>query len=125
MLDAFLETMAATPFVDGSTDCALTVAGWVVACGHEDPAADLRGRYRTALGRERLLRRLGGLDQVMSDRLARVGLALTANPVRRDVGLVEVNGRPLAAICLGEAWAAKAEGLWVGTPDAVLKAWRV
>lgn len=126
MLDAFLERMAATPFVDGRTDCALTLADWVVLNGHADPASDLRGRYRTALGRERIVRRHGGLVRVVGDRLERVVLAETANPVRGDGGVVRLAGRDLAAICVGGGhWAAKTDGLWVGHPDEVLKAWRV
>ncbi|HWW11378.1 MAG TPA: hypothetical protein VN018_02595, partial [Brevundimonas sp.] len=61
MLDDYLETMARRPFGDGEADCILTVADWIVLRGHPDPAESYRGRYSTALGRERLLRRLGGL----------------------------------------------------------------
>ena len=127
MLDAFLETVAASPFADGERDCALTVADWVgAATGSPDPAAHLRGRYRTALGRERLLKRLGGLEAVMVDCARRAGLTEVANPVRGDVGLIRLNGLSIAAICLGERWAIKSDrGLTVEPADEVLRAWRV
>nr|WP_314431402.1 hypothetical protein [uncultured Brevundimonas sp.] len=125
-LDAFLEVMARRPFVDGRHDCALTVAEWVtVATGCPDPAAHLRGRYSTALGRERLLRRLGGLEAVMIDCAHRAGRSETANPVRGDVGLIESRGQQLAAICLGERWAIQGAGIEVRTVERVIRAWSV
>jgi hypothetical protein len=125
-LDQFLETMAATPFVDGQSDCALTIADWVMAAtGCPDPAHDLRGEYSSALGRERLLMRRGGLKAVMQVCADRAGLAATRTPRRGDIGLVVMNGQRLAAICLGKQWAAKGAGLVVGAPSRVVKAWRV
>lgn len=126
MLDAFLERMAATPFVDGRTDCALTVADWVMeATGCPDPATDLRGRYHTALGRERLLKRLGGLEAVMTSCAARAGLRETLAPKPGDVGLVEFGGRQFAAICMGRHWAVQSTAGLFGTEGAVIKAWEV
>lgn len=127
MLDAFLEDMARRPFVDGAADCALTVADWVaLATGCADPADHLRGRYRTALGRERLLRRLGGLEAVMGVCADKAGLALTTNPVRRDVGLIVAAGQELAGICLGRRWAIKSsKGLTVEPADRIVRAWSV
>ena len=126
MLDAFLERMAATPFVDGRTDCALTVADWVMeATDCPDPASDIRGRYRTALGRERLLKRLGGLEAVMTACATRSGLRETKEPRRGDVGLVEFGGRQFAAICLGRHWAIQSRAGLFGTEAAILKAWEV
>lgn len=116
--------MARQPFRDGETDCVLTVADWVVLNGRPDPAAPFRGRYRTALGRERIVRREGGMLAVMDAGAERAGLQPTENPLRGDVGLVEMAGHRLAAICTGALWAAKGEGLTVGASE-VLKAWRV
>lgn len=124
MLERFLDDMARRPFADGTNDCVLTVADWVLANGHPDPAAPFRGRYRTALGRERIVRREGGMLAVMEAGAARAGLVATDNPLRGDVGLVRMGNWTVAAICLGGFWAAKGEGLTVG-PAEVLKAWRV
>lgn len=127
MLDDFLETMAATPFVDGTADCALTMADWaMVATGCPDPAAHLRGRYRTPFGRERLLQRRGGLANVMADCAARAGLSETTTPVRGDIGLIRWGRRPYAAIFLGQRWVVKSsEGVTVRAADVVIRAWRV
>ncbi len=127
MLDVFLETMAASPFEDGRSDCALTVADWTMtATGCPDPAAHLRGRYRTALGRERLLRGLGGLEFVMSDCARRALLSETLTPVRGDIGLIRWGALELAAICLGSRWAVKAsEGVVAQSADVVVRAWDV
>lgn len=125
MLSTFLDEMARRPFADGSADCLMTVADWVVRNGRPDPAAPFRGRYRTALGRTRIVRREGGLDAVMTAGAARAGLTATTNPVRGDVGLIVSRGQTLAAICLGERWAMKGPGLVVGPADDVLKAWRL
>lgn len=126
-LDAFLERMAATPFEDGVCDCVLNVADWIVACGYRDPAEPYRGRYRTPLGRERLLKRHGGLQAVVEAGAERSGLFITHDPVRGDVALVRVYGQTFAAICIGRGWAIKSKmGLTViRWPDEVLRAWRV
>lgn len=126
MLEQFLEDMAATPFVDGQSDCALTIADWVMlAKGCPDPAHDLRGQYSTALGRERLLKRRGGLKAVMAVCAGRAGLETTRKPKRGDIGIVSIAGQRLAAICLGETWAAKGQGLVVERPSRIIQAWSV
>jgi len=125
MLSTFLEDLARQPFVDGAADCVLSVADWIVLKGHPDPAEPYRGRYRTALGRQRLIRRSGGLMALMSDGAARAGLSETTNPVRGDVGLIEAYGQTVAAICLGERWAIKGDGLVVAPAECLLMAWRV
>lgn len=126
MLDDFLERMAATPFVDGTTDCVLTPADWLVVNGWPDPAADLRGRYRTPLGRERLLKRLGGIERVVGQRMTAAGLMVTERPRRGDVGLVALHGLTFGAIFLGERWAIQSKaGLYSTSPDRVVKAWSV
>lgn len=127
MLQEFLERMAETPFADGVSDCALTVADWAMAAtGCADPAAHLRGRYATPIARERLLRRLGGLEAVIADCAASAGLAETFAYRAGDIGLIEVTGRRLAAICAGAVWAAKsADGLFGLRGPTVIRAWRV
>lgn len=125
-LGAFLERMAAQGFADGRHDCVLTVADWVSVCTGHDPAAPFRGRYRTALGRERLLRRLGGMEVVMRDGAGRAGLSVTDDPRPGDVGLILHRGQFLAAICIGSTWAVQSSaGLTALTPDRVLTAWSV
>lgn len=125
MLAAFLDDMARRPFADGTADCVLTVADWVVQNGRPDPAQPYRGRYRTALGRERIVRRDGGLLAVMEAGASRAGLTATEDPATGDVGLIVCKGQSVAAICLGDRWAMKGAGLVVSPADEVLMAWRV
>lgn len=126
MLDNFLETMAATVFEDGVSDCIMTPANWIVANGWPDPAVDLRGRYRTALGRERLLRRLGGMEAVVVPRMALSGLTATDNQVRGDVGLIAIHDRIFGAIFLGCRWAVQSRtGLFGVTPLRIVRAWSI
>lgn len=125
-LEEFLDRMASEPFVDGQADCALTVADWVMARnGCSDPAHDLRGRYASPSGRQKVLKGRGGFRAVMTLCATRAGLERTAKPQREDVGLVVFGKRPTAAICLGERWAAKGDGLVVEKPRRVIAAWRV
>lgn len=124
-LSAFLEDLSRQPFVDGAADCVLSVADWIVLSGHPDPAQPYRGRYRTALGRQRLIRQSGGLHVLMSEGAARAGLTETTTPVRGDVGLIVAHGQTVAAICLGERWAIKGDGLVVAPAERILMAWRV
>jgi len=124
-LGRFLERMTSEPFVDGATDCILTVSDWIVLNGHPDPAEPFRGRYRTALGRERILRREGGLLSLMQRGADRASLQQTASPRPGDVGLVSMSGLELAAICLGARWAAKGLGVVVAEPEEIIRAWRV
>lgn len=124
-LGRFLERMTSEPFVDGATDCILTVSDWIVINGHLDPAEPFRGRYRNALGRERIVRREGGLLALMQRGAERVSLQQTASPQPGDVGLVSMSGVELAAICLGARWAAKGPGVVVAEPEKIIRAWRV
>lgn len=85
-LAAEIERHRRLPFIWGENDCVLFAADCVKAMTGEDPAGEIRGRYRTAIGATRLLRRRGGsladlvgfgFDPVHPSR-ARVGdLALT------------------------------------------------
>ena len=56
-LNALIEERRAASFAWGAHDCCLFAADGVRATTGADPAADLRGRYRTALGAARLIRR--------------------------------------------------------------------
>lgn len=124
-LGRFLERMTSEPFVDGATDCILTVSDWIVLSGHPDPAEPFRRRYRTVLGRERILRGEGGLLALMQRGADRASLQQTVSPRPGDVGLVSMAGLELAAICLGARWAAKGLGVVVAEPEEIIRAWRV
>lgn len=139
-LSAYLERAAARPFEWGTDDCALFIANWVAEALGVDPAADLRGRYRTRLGAARALRRAGGMIETFGPRLEAVGLARLPDEAnapgsgpgqarRGDVGVVRAitpaGEELIGAVCVGERWAAlMAKGLLVArfAPVAV---WRM
>ena len=126
MLDQFLEEATARRFRDGEWDCQLFPAEWVRRVTGLDPAAAWRGRYSTALGRERILKRDGGPLAVMTRGAESVGLQRTDEPKRGDVGLIRLDGRDYGAVCLGERWALVTKsGLAAVKPDEILRAWRV
>lgn len=61
-LAAVMADRARSPFAWGSNDCALFAADCAQAMTGEDLAAAFRGRYRTARGAARALRRAGYAD---------------------------------------------------------------
>jgi hypothetical protein len=125
----FLAESARTPFAYGRRDCGLWMADWVKAVRGVDPAAHLRGRYRTELGCARLLRRRGGLVEVARACFESVGLVATEKPLAGDVGVIRVmtaKGEGMAgAICTGPRWAVLALGGLISAPATHVAAWRV
>ena len=117
---------AGAPFAWNIHDCAMWAADWVRARRGVDPAAPLRGRYRTAIGAARHIRRGGGIEAVGRALLSTAGLVETAAPCPGDVGLVrDPEAGPLFAILTPLGWAAKAPaGIALG-PFPVIVAWTV
>lgn len=124
-LVAYLEACEARPFAWGRHDCALFAAGAVLAMTGEDPAARYRGRYRSAAGSLRALRRFGAgsLEAELDTLFARKAPALA---MRGDLALVDgsvgvvVGGH---ALFVGEEGAA--EGLVRHPRAAWSAAWGV
>ena len=125
-LSAFLRAGARATFVWGEIDCAIMMADWCRIRRGVDPAETLRGRYSTALGAMRHVRRLGGFEGMARSLMAGCGFVTTDAPVTGDVGLVEhpVVG-PMFAIRCALGWAVKSpEGVAVESYPAIV-AWRV
>ena len=132
-LAAWLDRAVDTPRAWGKHDCTLWPADWVVTCGHDDPAGEWRGRYRTALGAARLAGRAGGLQALWQGGADAAGLSAVLKPRAGDVGLLPMATRgvgPLlsglvGAICIGGGdWAVVTQdGLWLGRASPV-QAWR-
>src|SRR5690606_16299333 len=84
------------PFEWGKFDCCLFAADVIRALTGLDPAADLRGRYRTALGAKRIVNREGGsLAALAERRFAPLGIAPLKGPKfarRGDILLLQVPG---------------------------------
>lgn len=71
----------------GVADCLLTVADAIEAVTGTDPAADIRGRYKTEIGARRLMKRKGfdDVEAVLAALFPRVGRLLAQ---RGDVAVV-------------------------------------
>lgn len=122
----FLAARAARPFLWGETDCALTIADWVLLATGVDPAADLRGRYRTPAGARRAIRRTGSADLLA---LADARLGAVIPPLlaaRGDIVALPGEDGPALGICIGaDAVAMQTAGLVTTSMANVVRAWRV
>jgi len=128
-LAEFLDQAARTPFDYGAWDCCLWVADWIQLRRGVDPAAHLRGRYASALGCARVLKRGGGVEAVFGACVTAAGLAPTCAWRAGDVGVVEAHTlkgpEPVGAICTGPRWAVLAcPGILVA-PFRPLAAWEI
>jgi hypothetical protein len=128
-LGAFLDQAARTPFAWGKRDCCLWLADWLIELGHPDTAAHLRGRYATAYGCARLVKRGGGLVAVVEDCVSRAGLPRTTAPKAGDIGVVTAEterGRQMVgAICTGPRWAILGSPGLICAPANPIAAWAV
>ncbi|MBI1682394.1 DUF6950 family protein [Caulobacter hibisci] len=129
-LAVYLAWAARQPFsYERGWDCASgLVARWVEQERGTDPAAPWRGRYSTALGCARLVRREGGMHAIMGFGLAAVGLARTETPQVGDVGLVmqvtPAGPEPVAAIRTRRRWVMlTATGLRASIRARCIAAW--
>lgn len=120
-LSEFLMIAANSPHRFGEWDCAMTVANWVLFLTGEDPAADLRGRYRTRLGWMRIVRRDGGLVALVGRLAERAGMQAVEGIVAGDVGVIEVPTLGEAgAIAVARGWSMKLnDGLTVVETEAI------
>lgn len=77
-LAAYLEPIRARPFAWGRHDCCTFSAGAVEAMTGVDPMPEFRGRYTTAIGSARALRRYGAgsLPATLDTKFARVPASL-------------------------------------------------
>lgn len=105
-LHDYVAALEGSTFSWGTLDCALFAAGAVLAQTGVDLAADFRGRYRTARGSVRALRRFGAgtLEATIAARLPAIEPAFAQ---RGDV--VMVGG--IAGVCVGP------RALFVGEVD--------
>lgn len=108
-LREFLVRAEGRRIVYGKWDCCLWLADWGRVLTGVDAAAHLRGRYRTALGAERVLRREGGLVEVVGRGAALVGMKPLQTPQEGAVGVVVAQtkagvNREVGAIFNGRRW---------------------
>ncbi|MEN2980854.1 hypothetical protein P7L78_21925 [Tistrella bauzanensis] len=136
LLTDWIRGGAAAGWAWGALDCSIWAADWVRIVRGADPAAAWRGRYRTARGCARLIRRHpGGLAAMAADGLLSIGCLTVAPDVARpgDVGIIRGidparTGVVVEAIAIrGRAsWITKIErGIARHDPGAAVAAWEV
>jgi len=99
LLDREIEDARSRPFAWGTHDCALWAANAVREITGEDIAAPYRGRYSTAAGATRALKRYGGGDLVTAATQALGNPVPVARAKRGDMVLVPEG--PIEAAALG------------------------
>ena len=77
-----------TPLVWGQSDCLLTTADAIEAVLGDDPAAEVRGKYKSKTGAYRLIKQRGydSLGDVLADRFEEIPTAMAG---RGDVGIYQ------------------------------------
>ena len=122
-LGALIELRRRAPFEWGRVDCCLWVADAVEAMTGTDPAADIRGRYRSASGAARAMHRHGGLEGAG----ARCGAPIPPLcAAEGDVGVIKTGGDDVLAICMSDYWLAVTQSGLEPFPLVDVKtAWRV
>lgn len=104
LLASFVEERRSVPFAWGKNDCCLFAADWINrACG-VDLAADLRGRYSSALAATRILAGLGGVLQV-AEKLGSLRPIKISTTQRGDVVAFAMQGGHALGVCLGDVCA--------------------
>lgn len=124
-LAAYLRAGASRAFAWGEHDCCRFALGWVALRRGIDPGARWAGRYGTARGAARHLRRGGGLLALARSAMAAAGLAATARPAAGDVGVVLTDQGPALAIRTPTGWACAGAAGIVVSRFPTLCAWRV
>ncbi len=120
-----LDRHASAPGAWGRSDCYMLAADCVLAMTGVEPWPQVRGRYRSASGAARQLRRHGfrSLEQALAAAFPRVPV-LRAR--RGDLGLVSTPDGPACVVVTGvEATGKSMEGIRRVPVSALLAAFRV
>lgn len=124
-LAIFLRAHRDLPFVWGKNDCCLFAAGAVREITGVDFAAPFRGKYSTALGSIRALKRYGNSD-LLSTLIAILGEPIPILLAKRgDIALVEIEGQLSAGVHYGSVWCVGDTGLVTVLPDFVVASWSI
>ena len=103
LLAQFIEQRRHVPFGWGTNDCCLFGADWVLRATSKDLAADLRGRYGSALGAARILGRCGGVRSLIKNRGEQIGIqSVPSRSIQRgDLVVAEMGRGESIGISLG------------------------
>ncbi|OBQ72401.1 DUF6950 family protein [Mesorhizobium loti] len=124
-LARLVPAIAATPGVWGQSDCLLTVMDVVAEITGFDPAADIRGKYKTEAGAARILRKRGfdDVEMALASLFAPVGRLMAQ---RGDVGVVDQDGQLCAGFMCDRGFMARTEtGVFILPQSAIKTAFKV
>lgn len=107
LLHSFVAEHEKKAWSPGSVDCCLFIADWAIWLGHSDPAAHLRGRYRTEDGFRAIIDRDGGLVNIVGSCASAIDGKRVQQPQRGDIAVIgstENIHRQFGSIFDGERW---------------------
>ena len=112
------------PFAWGTHDCFTFAADCVLAMTGEDKMAKRRGKYKTELGANKMLKRIGGVEKAITSELGE-----PIEPAYAKRGDVVYFNSPLgdtAGICMGSKIASPTlAGVGFTPMSQAIKAWSV
>lgn len=120
-----IKKLQGTPFEWGKKDCCLAVGDIIKVYTDEDLAEEFRGKYKTALGSVRALKRYGQgtIRATMDAKLPSIPIEEAG---RGDIGLVKTEGgESLAMIFSQQAWAMAENGIEALPMTDLVCAWRI
>lgn len=108
------------PGVWGETDCLLTALSCVEAITGFDPAADVRGTYKTQVGAAKALRKRGlnDVEEALASLFLPVGRLMAQ---RGDVGVVEQDGVLCAGFVCDRGFLCRTETGRIFLPQTAMK----
>ena len=123
----YLEMKHGTPFKWGESDCCLFACNIVMVMTGVDIAKKWRGKYKTARGAKRFLKR--GLNTVTEETMEEFNCAEVKIPFRRrfDLALIE-SGQGLALGVInahGNVWAQGENKMEEMPSSCILRVWRI
>lgn len=123
-LQAKIEASKAKPFVWGENDCFTFAADCVFAITGEDKMAKRRGKYKTELGANKMLKRVGGVEAAITSELGEPMAPAFAQ--RGDVVYFVGAMGETAGVCIGRMIASPTlTGVGFTSMQLAKKAWRV
>lgn len=131
-LQEFIKERQSEPFQWGSNDCALFMCDWVKTRTDEDKASEFRGRYKTAMGSLRALKKLGytglrdAVTRLYGEPLEHVQLAQRGDVALVSTGLDDAfEGVACGIVTVSGVAVLSEEGLTEIPRSTLVTAWRV
>lgn len=125
LLNEHISQAYQTPFSWGEHDCALWSASWVAKCTGADHTPPWRGKYKTAIGASRFMKRRGfdGVAGIAAVHLPEIRVAMAR---RGDLVLLEQTGSTSLGVCNGrDSFFLTADGVTLFPTLGCARAWRV